>query len=461
MQVDRPTPVRAQPRADRGAETSAGTVRAFFVAGLLLLAVAVSSFVSGGVTQIFDTIPFDQTINMVAAERLVDREPLYDADASRAQAVERSGPFMEQAYTVPTNGFPGPPSTALVHVPFLLGSDDAGYAAFRWASLLGMLGAVVLVAASLPRGARLAGGLFGTGVLLSSSAVLSTVALGQGHGFVMLGFALAIWGVATGRWKAVGIGLGIATALKLSPALIVVYLVVRGRKQVLPWAVGTVAALTAAAALVGRPGDLWTWATEVTPTLSGGAYQVLNQSLPSLASRAFSASADFDGTQGIGGWRHLAVVILAIGVVALWRRCRHRPIDPLEVGVLILLGLVAGPLTWAHYATWAVLPLVLLADPRRWAGRSRVEVGVLASAIGVAALLLTAVVEPPGIAAVEADGALRLTSSPTTLALVLMLGAAYRLVARRRPDVETIDDEVREHAGRADPEVAPVEVPVG
>jgi len=403
--------------------------RAFAVAGVILVTVALSTFASGGASRMFRTIPFDQTINMVAAQRLVDRDPLYDADASRAQAVERAGHSMDGTYTVPTNGFPGLPSTALVHVPFLLGSDEAGYTAFRWASLLSMFGAVVLVARTLPRGARLAGGLFGSGALLASNAVLETIGYGQGHGFVMFGFALAIWGIATDRWKAVGIGLGWAAALKLTPALIVVYLAVRGRKQVLGWAAGTVAALAAAAAVVGRPQDLWTWATEVAPSLSGGAYQILNQSVPAVVARVASTSADFDGAQGIGAWRHLAVAILAIGAVSLWRIRRHRPIDPLEVGVLLVLGLVAGPLTWDHYASWAALPLVLFADPRRWAGRSRVEAGVVGSALGIAVLLMTLVVAPPSVASVRADGLLRWTSSPIALALVLLLGASYRLVA--------------------------------
>ncbi|MGN6695063.1 MAG: glycosyltransferase family 87 protein [Aquihabitans sp.] len=413
---------------DTGGDPSQVVVRAFLAAGILLVALGTARFGRGDATPMFTTIPYDQTINMVAAQRLVDRAPLYDADASRAMAVDRAGPAMADTYTVATNGFPGLPSTALLHVPFLLGSDDAGYAAFRWASILGMLGAIALVASTLPRGARSAGGAFGTGVLLVSVAFLETINFGQGHGFVMLGFAVAIWGAATDRWRAVGIGLGVATALKLSPFLIVLYLVVRGRKQVLPWAVGTVAALAAAAAVVGRPGDLWTWATEVAPSLSGGAIQLLNQSVPALAARMASGSSDLTSTAGIGAWRHLAVFVLLIGVAALWRTRRHRPIDPLEIGVLLLLGLVAGPLTWSHYATWAVLPMVLLADPRRWTGRPPVEVGVLATTIAAAVLLLTTVAGRPTAAAVDADAALRVTTSPTTVALLLLLVACSRLV---------------------------------
>ena len=40
--------------------------------------------------------------------------------------------------------------------------------------------------------------------------------------------------------------------------------------------------------------------------------------------------------------------------------------DPLELGVLILVILVAGPLTWDHYYVWALLPLVLVLDLERW-----------------------------------------------------------------------------------------------
>lgn len=424
------------PTAARAPDRPSNAPRAFLVVGILLIAYALSTFASGGGAGVFRSTPFDLTINMVAAQRLVDREPLYDADASREQAVERSGPDLADAYTVPTNGFPGLPSTALVHAPFLLGSDATGYAAFRWASLLSMLAAIALAARALPGGARLAGAAFGTGVLLTSAALVQSVDLGQGHGFVMLGFGVAIWGVATGRWRAVGIGLGVATALKLSPALIVAYLALRvgrrARRDLLVSAGATVGLLALLAAAVGRPADLWVWATDVAPSLSGGALQTLNQSVPAVAARLVSASADLGGTQDIGAWRHLALPLLLLAAWALFRLRRGRQVDPLEVGVLLLAGLVVGPLTWSHYATWAALPLVLLADPARWSGRSRVEAGVLGTAVGAAVLLLMATIETPTAAAVRADPALRLTTAPTALALVLLLAAASRLVTSTR-----------------------------
>ncbi len=35
---------------------------------------------------------------------------------------------------------------------------------------------------------------------------------------------------------------------------------------------------------------------------------------------------------------------------------------------VILVALLSGPITWAHYLTWAIIPIMLLADPERLAG---------------------------------------------------------------------------------------------
>jgi alpha-1,2-mannosyltransferase len=420
---------RRAPVAAHGDEARPASMvdRAFLFVGLALIALAVSTFAVGG-GNAFDKEPFDLTINLVAADRLLDRDPLYDAEASRVQAVAASGEIMEDAYTVPTNGFPGPPSTALVHAPFALLGHDAGIAAFRWVTFLGMVGAVVLTAAALPPASRVAGATFGVAVLLVSSATLGTVVVGQGHGFLMLAFAAAIWGAATGRWKLVGVALGVATALKLSPALLVAYLVLRGRREVLGPAIATVVGLTVAAAAVGRPQDVLVWATDVVPALSGGAFRSMNQSLPAWIGRMASNETDLGGTHALGAWRLLAMPILIAGVAVLWRQRRGRSIDPLELGALILLGLVAGPLSWDHYLTWAVLPLVLLVDPRRWRDRSTVERSVLGGCIGISLLLLYGVVPDPSAAQVAADWTTRLRSGPMVIAQMLLLGVTLRLL---------------------------------
>ena len=403
--------------------------------GLLLVAFGATTFASsGGIRQIQGEKTLDLNINMVAANRLVHRKPLYDLDASRKDAVALAGPSMAGAYRVPTNSFPGPPSTALVHVPFLVFGHETGATVFRWAAALGMFAAIALVAASLPVGSRLPAGLVGTGTLLISYAFTTTLLWGQGHEFLMLGFAAGVWGIRHERWKVAGIGLGIAAVLKLSPVLLLAYLVLRGRREVVKSAVATIVAFTVAAAVVGRPQDLIVWIRDVVPGISGAALHVVNQSLPATLDRMFGGHPDLGATLPIGAWHDLAIPIVVGGVFALWRLRRNAPLDPLELGALIVLVLLAGPLSWDHYATWVTLTVVLLADPRRWEGRSRVEVGVLlASLLGAAALLSPRLVAPSATK-VALHWSLRVTSSPYVGAELLLGGICLWLL---RPGART------------------------
>ena len=113
--------------------------RCFSVAGLVLLAIGLISFVSGAFTTVVAPEPFDLDVNLVAAQRLVDREPLYDADASRADAVAIGGEQMASSYTLPTDGYPSPPSTALLHTPFLVFGHGVAVNLFRVVALAGMV----------------------------------------------------------------------------------------------------------------------------------------------------------------------------------------------------------------------------------------------------------------------------------------------------------------------------------
>ena len=52
------------------------------------------------------------------------------------------------------------------------------------------------------------------------------------------------------------------------------------------------------------------------------------------------------------------------------------------------IGLIAGPLTWDHYTVWALIPLVLIVDVRRWSRCTGVEVAGLVTTMAAAMVLL-------------------------------------------------------------------------
>ena len=204
----------------------------------------------------------------------------------------------------------------------------------------------------------------------------------------MLGLALGIWGISRERWGVAGIGLGLATVLKVSPVLLLVYLLIRGRRTPVWWAAGTAAVTVALAGVVGRPGDLLVWLQDVTPEVSKGTMRAYNQSIVGALSRLSTGAIDLSTARSPGAWYLLAYVFWGAALFGLWRLRRGKPFDLLEFGVLILVAVIAGPLSWDHYSTWALVTVVLLADCTRWARVRTVEaVGLLvALAVGIVAV---------------------------------------------------------------------------
>ena len=241
------------PRAGsvQGQTGPARSSRALVWIAAALMALAGAGVLAARTTTITRARPFDFDLNWVAAQRLVDGEPLYDRHDSRAEAIEQFGPLMRLSTHGPYTSYIGAPAVALVHAPFTWLEHDDAIDSFRGLALLGMLGAMAISTLALPRRARGPAGLAAAGALMMSWPLTSTLSIGQANERVMLCVALAVAAAARERWPVVGIVLGCAAILKVTPALIVVYLVVRGRKQVLGYALGAAAGVSVVAAAIG------------------------------------------------------------------------------------------------------------------------------------------------------------------------------------------------------------------
>jgi Glycosyltransferase family 87 len=337
-------------------------VRALLVVGAVVAIV-------GGIAlhrYLLDEPAFDFTINRVAAQRLLDGKDLYDRDASRPRiAADLPG---EPLGSGPYFTYIGPPSTALVHVPWARLGFASARASFEAVQFLLMLAAVLITGFAVPRSRRPAVWLVGLAALPFFFPV--GWSLGQVDGFVMVALAVAIWASVRKRWYVLGAALGFAALLKISPWLVLGFMLLRaGRhwRRVALGAVATVGILLLASAVIGRAGDLGTWVTDVAPDLARGTRSVENQSLPALIERLFTASDNIVDT-GIELWtiRFLGYALGVVGMFGLWWWRRQTPFDPLELELVILIALVSGPLSWVHYLSWAVLVLMMLADPARY-----------------------------------------------------------------------------------------------
>ena len=154
------------------------------------------------------------------------------------------------------------------------------------------------------------------------------------------------------RWA--GVGIGLATAIKLFPGIFILYLVVtrRWRAALTSTAVAAGATLVAAAVAPRDSWQFWTdslWATERV----GRADYTANQSLLGLLSRAVAPD---EPNRLI--WLPIAFVVAVFG---LWRAARAENLT----AALAITGLVGGlisPITWPHHLYWFIPAIIVLVD---------------------------------------------------------------------------------------------------
>ena len=185
--------------------------------------------------------------------------------------------------------------------------------------------------------------------------------------------------LAARRDARAGIWLGIATALKAFPALLLLYVAYRRRWRTAGWGAGTAFALSACALLPYGVPDALASARRWFASSSTGVWVVhsRNQSLPALLARFRLPAA---------GVIAICLVVLAVAALAL----RHAPADQEivdEVGVVTLLSVLLSPLAWEHYYLLA-LPAWVAALARPPEEQSRAfSIGLLATGIATSGVL--------------------------------------------------------------------------
>ncbi|MET8552409.1 glycosyltransferase family 87 protein [Micromonospora zamorensis] len=182
------------------------------------------------------------------------------------------------------------------------------------------------------------------------------------------------------RWA--GVGIGLATAIKLTPGVFIVYLLVTGRWRAALTASGTAAGVTllAGALFPDASREFWTEALWNTGRVGELAF-VSNQSLRGVVARLDP--------------QHPSTVLwllLVLGTLALWAwRSRAAVAVGDEATGLALTGAVmclVSPVTWVHHLVWLLPALILLVDNAMAAPagrRRRVLLG--AATIGYAVLI--------------------------------------------------------------------------
>lgn len=178
-----------------------------------------------------------------------------------------------------------------------------------------------------------------------------------GFGQINLVLALLVAGdvlyLVPKRSKWAGIGIGTAMAVKLTPGIFLLALLLTRRWSAAVRAVVTGAAATLLAAAIA-PRESWKFFTSVLWQTDrvGPQENVANQSLSGLLARLWSP----ESTPTI--WWLLSVgIILAVGAIRV--RAASAAGDQLAVLALAgMVGLLVSPVSWIHHCVW-VLPALL------------------------------------------------------------------------------------------------------
>ncbi|MDV7218265.1 glycosyltransferase 87 family protein [Streptomyces prunicolor] len=264
-------------------------------------------------------------------------------------------------YQVPgtTYGFTYPPFAAVSMAPMAyvgLGTAIVGALVLNLAAL-----GVVLRILAGPGWRRY--GWFGWALVACGLALFEplrdTFSFGQVN-LLLLALVLGDgWLLSTGRGRWAGVGIGLAAAIKLTPALFIALLLLARRWKAAAVATAVALGATGLAALVVPDASKFYWTDALWDTARVGRLDyVSNQSLQGVLARL--------GETGRPLWATVVVLVLAVWAV----RARRAIVVGDWTAAFALTGLTAcliSPITWVHHLVWllpAFAVLVRAGHPR-------------------------------------------------------------------------------------------------
>jgi alpha-1,2-mannosyltransferase len=256
--------------------------------------------------------------------------------------------------------FTYPPFTALVLLPFVelpLNVTIAVFTALTVAAIVVTSWWLVAPVARRRRWPVWFAVAVAAGLALGVESTRETITFGQIN-MLLVVLILADLLIAVprkSRWA--GVGVGLATAIKLFPGIFIVYLLVARRWRMAAVSAATAAGATLLAAALS-PRDSWRfWTHELWETTRVGRPDYTgNQSFYGLLSRITVPDKP----------SRLIWLLLVAGIAAygLWRAARAARAGDELAGLTLtgLVGALVSPISWTHHVYWFIPAVVLLVD---------------------------------------------------------------------------------------------------
>ncbi|MET9411873.1 glycosyltransferase 87 family protein [Streptomyces sp. NPDC002935] len=289
--------------------------------------------------------------------------------------VHHGGSIYDYRMPGTTYGFTYPPFAALGMLPMAL----VGLRTAIAIALVINLAALACVVGILVGPALRRYGWFGFALAACLLALLEpvrdTFSFGQVN-LVLLALVLSdAWLLAGGRGRWAGVGIGLAAAIKLTPALFIVLLLLGRRRRAAGVATAVAAAATALAAWAAPDASRFYWTDALWDTTRIGRLDyVSNQSLQGVLARLVAPE---DPSRAL--WATVALLVLCV-----WARRTSRALaDDDWTAAFALTGLAAclvSPITWVHHLVW-LLPSFAVLLHRRRLGVAAVLYAVLCSSV--------------------------------------------------------------------------------
>ncbi len=260
--------------------------------------------------------------------------------------------------------FTYPPLAAILFVPLHLLPFPLASLVMCAASTAAFSATMVLVAHRLYGPTRQATtiGLLVVVLGLAFEPVRSTIGFGQIN-LILMGLVSLDCLLPRTRWPR-GLLIGLAAAIKLTPAVFIVYFIVRRQFREAAVAVGTFVGLGLLGWLLAPADSTQYWfGVLFDPDRIGGATYAFNQCFQAVLQRVMA-----DGPAQSLVW---IALVLASGVLAVAAAYRARAAgrDVLALLVIAVWGLLSSPVSWSHHWVWiapASLLLIKSARQSKW-----------------------------------------------------------------------------------------------